>query len=883
MLEKTYQPQALEARIYSLWEKSDAFKFQEDPSKRPYTILMPPPNVTGNLHMGHALTFTLQDILIRHKRMQGFDTLWQAGMDHAGITTQMVVERRLEQQGIYRKNLSREDFLNHVWSWKEEFGGMILTQQKRLGFSPDWSRVRFTLDDHAQEVVLKVFCDLYKEKLIYRDKRLVNWDPKLLTAISDLEVDNIETNGTLWFIKYPVVDSNDFITVATTRPETLFGDTAVAVHPEDERYQHLIGKFAHLPLTTRKIPIIADEHCDREKGTGAVKITPAHDFNDFEVGKRHNLPAINILDIHAHLNEEVPETFQGLDRFKARKKVIETLVEQGLLLKEEPTLHTIPHAERSGVVVEPRLTDQWYIDAKTLAAPALKAVKKGETSFIPESWVHTYYHWLENIQPWCISRQLWWGHRIPAWYGPDQTIFVAVSEDDAKKQAQAHYGKDVPLIQDEDVLDTWFSSALWPFLTLGWPAETPELKRHYPSDVLITGNDIIFFWVARMMMMGLYFKKEVPFKKIFMHALVRDEKGQKMSKSKGNVIDPLELVDRYGADALRFAIAALTTPGRDVRFSESTVEGYRNFVTKLWNATRFSLQNNCTISKDFEASACKLSLNQWIVSEVYKLTCSLNDALERFRFDEAASLLYHFIWGKFCDWYIEFSKPLLISEGTPKQKEIRATTAWVLDKIFHLLHPFMPYITEELRSYVNPEQKELLIVSSWPFSEKESGKLESPDSEEEINWVIRLISTIRGGRTEMNVPPGAYLSLRVNDASAQTLNRLETYKPLIERMAHAKYSTEAPSFKEKGLLQTVVDEATFVLPLGDVLDLEKEQKRLQQSLDDVLKEIQQLQGKLSNEDFVKRAPQDIIEKNKSRLEEADFRRTKLEQALSRMK
>ncbi|MBL0941109.1 MAG: valine--tRNA ligase [Alphaproteobacteria bacterium] len=587
MLEKTYHPSSIESTQYARWEASKAFTFQADSTAQPYTIMMPPPNVTGSLHMGHALNHTLQDILVRYMRMKGFNVLWQPGTDHAGIATQMVVERQMDTEGLTRHDLGRKKFIDRVWTWKAQSGGTIVSQLKRLGISADWSRERFTMDDGLSLAVNRVFADLYQQGLIYKDKRLVNWDPKLHTAVSDLEVNNVESQGHMWYIRYPIHGEKDhFITIATTRPETLLGDTAVAIHPEDKRYQHLVGKSVVVPLVGRLISIISDEHCDPEKGTGVVKITPAHDFNDFAVGKRHNLPSINIFDENACLNDEAPEDLRGLDRFVARKAIVSKLESLGLLDKVEAIVHTLPYGERSEVIIEPRLTDQWYVNAKVLAEPAIRAVQDGKMSFIPENWATTYFEWLNNIEPWCISRQLWWGHRIPAWYGPDGTIFAAMNEAEAQEQAQKHYGKTVSLNQDEDVLDTWFSSALWPFSTLGWPNQTPELKICYPTQVLVTGHDIIFFWVARMMMMGLHFTGQVPFEKVYITALVRDEKGQKMSKSKGNIVDPLEFMDKYGADALRFALAALAGPGRDINFSISQVEGYRNFATKIWNAFR---------------------------------------------------------------------------------------------------------------------------------------------------------------------------------------------------------------------------------------------------------------------------------------------------------
>ncbi|TNE33087.1 MAG: valine--tRNA ligase, partial [Alphaproteobacteria bacterium] len=662
MLDKTFEPKSVEDKHYKRWEDSGVFAANVDSNRTPYTIPMPPPNVTGSLHMGHALTMTLQDILTRYRRMRGDDTLWQPGTDHAGIATQMVVERELNKEGIKRQDLGREKFLEKVWEWKEQSGSTITTQLRRLGASPDWERERFTMDDGLSDAVKKVFVQLYKEGLIYKDKRLVNWDPKLHTAVSDLEVSMLEKKGHMWNLKYPLTDDpSKFIEVGTTRPETMLGDTAVAVHPKDKRYKNLIGKTVTLPIVGREIPIVADDYADPEQGTGAVKITPAHDFNDFEVGKRHDLELINVLDADAKINENAPTEYQGLDRFDARKKIIEEFESLGLLGEITEITHSVPYDEKSKqTVLEPWLTDQWYCDAATLAKPAIAAVEDGRTEFVPKNWEKTYFEWMRNIQPWCISRQLWWGHRIPAWYGDDGQVFVAEDEDDAYAQARKHYGKDdVTLTQDEDVLDTWFSSALWPFSTLGWPEQTKELGRYYPADTLITGFDIIFFWVARMMMMGLHFMGDVPFRKVYIHALVRDEHGQKMSKTKGNIVDPLDVIDEYGADALRFTLTALAAQGRDIKLATNRVEGYRNFATKLWNVARYCEMNDCKPVADFDPAKVTHAVNRWIVSELALLSQKTAEALDAYKFNEAANHLYHFAWGTFCDWYVEMSKPML--------------------------------------------------------------------------------------------------------------------------------------------------------------------------------------------------------------------------------
>ncbi|MBI5312693.1 MAG: valine--tRNA ligase, partial [Methylocystis sp.] len=773
-MEKTFAPASIESRIRDAWEEAQAFRAgrPERAQAAPYSIVIPPPNVTGSLHMGHALNNTLQDILVRYRRMKGDDVLWQPGTDHAGIATQMVVERQLMERQEHRRALGREKFVERVWEWKAESGGKIVEQLKRLGASCDWSRERFTLDEGLSHAVVKVFVQLYRDGLLYKDKRLVNWDPALHTAISDLEVLQQEVKGHLWRFKYPIVDdagkeTGEYIVVATTRPETMLGDTAVAVHPEDDRYTALVGKRVRLPLVGRLIPIVADEYSDPEKGTGAVKITPAHDFNDFEVGKRHGLRLVNVLDPQAQMTlaasaefhegvDPSPElaatvsALDGLDRFAARKRVVEMMEERELLDGVDDQKHMVPHGDRSGAVLEPRLTDQWYVDAKTLAQPALKAVRDGRTSFVPKNWEKTYFEWLENIQPWCVSRQLWWGHRIPAWYDEDGNAYVEETEEAALAAARAKLGDGVTLTRDEDVLDTWFSSALWPFSTLGWPEKTPELARYYPTSALVTGFDIIFFWVARMMMMGLYFMDEVPFRDVYIHALVRDEKGAKMSKSKGNVIDPLRLIDEYGADALRFTLAAMTAQGRDIKLSTQRVEGYRNFATKLWNASRFAEINGCTRIAGYDPRANGITLNRWIVGEAARTIAEVSAAIEAYRFNDAANAVYRFVWSVFCDWYVELAKPLLQGADGADKDETRATTAFVLDQIYALLHPFMPFLTEELwaiKGADGPKRETMLALANWPSLEG----LEDADAESEIGWVVDLISEVRSLRAEMNL------------------------------------------------------------------------------------------------------------------------------------
>jgi len=893
MLEKTFSPADVESNHYQRWEKDGAFAAHVDSNQVPYTIMMPPPNVTGSLHMGHALTFTLQDILIRYQRMRGKDALWQPGTDHAGIATQMVVERNLGKEGITRQQLGREKFLEKVWEWKAESGGAITNQLRRLGASTDWSRERFTMDEGLNKAVRKVFVELHRQGLIYRDKRLVNWDPKLHTAISDLEVEQKEVNGNLWHFRYPIEgEPGRYIVVATTRPETMLADTAVAVHPEDERYKDIIGKFVRLPLVGRLIPIVGDEYADPETGSGAVKITPAHDFNDFEVGRRHDLPLINLLDRDARIvesfegykpgangrlesfSEPVPEAYRGLDRFAARKQVVADLEALELLEQIVPHKMTVPHGDRSGVVIEPWLTDQWYCDAATLAKPAIEAVETGKTVFVPKNWENTYFEWMRNIQPWCISRQLWWGHQIPAWYDGDGNVFVAETEE----EAQALAGDGVALTRDSDVLDTWFSSALWPFSTLGWPEQTPELDRYYPGDVLVTGFDIIFFWVARMMMMGIHFMGDVPFKTVYIHALVRDEKGQKMSKSKGNVIDPLNVIDQYGCDALRFTLTAMAAQGRDIKLAVNRVEGYRNFATKLWNAARYAEMNQVAPVAGFDPAKVRLTVNKWIVSTFQQASSRVTEALDAYKFNEAAAGIYQFAWNSFCDWYLEFTKPILNGEDEAAKAETRATTAWVFDRILHLLHPVMPFITEELNEKTGGLTK-TLISAEWPLANE---ALIDAAASAEMEWVVKLISTIRTVRSEMNVPPSAQLPLLLKGANAETERRLATHRDLILRLARLSGVDATNEAAPKGSAQAVLDEATLVLPLADFIDIEKEKARLAKEIGKLEQEIGKIDAKLANKNFVDKAPEEVIEEQRERRAEADTVRVKLAAALGQL-
>ncbi len=880
MLDKTYNPAGVEKKHYDAWEKDGSFACGQRPDADTYTIVIPPPNVTGNLHMGHALNNTLQDIMIRYQRMKGLDVLWQPGTDHAGIATQMVVERQMELEGLTRHDLGRDKFIERVWKWKAESGGSITEQLRRLGASCDWDRERFTMDDGLSAAVRKVFVELHKQGLIYRDQRLVNWDPLLHTAISDLEVEQREINGNMWYFKYPVEGrKGEYVTVGTTRPETMLGDTGVAVHPDDERYKDLIGKNCILPIVGRAIPIVADEYADPEKGSGAVKITPAHDFNDFEVGRRQDLDVINILDRDARINENAPEHLQGLDRFEARDAIVKEIEGLGLLEKIEDNLMTVPYGDRSGVVIEPWLTDQWFVDAATLAKPAIEAVEQGKTKFVPANWEKTYFEWMRNIQPWCVSRQIWWGHQIPAWYGPDGEIFVELSEDDAQAAADKHYGKTVELTRDEDVLDTWFSSALWPFSTLGWPEEVPEVARYYPTDVLVTGFDIIFFWVARMMMFGMHFMGEVPFHTVYIHALVRDEKGQKMSKSKGNVMDPLDLVDKFGADALRFTLTAFAAQGRDVKMSESRVEGYRNFCTKLWNAARFAEMNECKPDPEFDPAACKLTLNRWIVGKTAEAAKAAAVAIDAYRFNDAAGALYQFTWGTFCDWHLEFAKPMFQGDDEAAKSETRAATAWVLGQLLHMLHPIMPFITEELwKSQYDADSS--LINAPWPDLPE---SLIDTDAAEEMDWVVRLISQVRAVRSEMNVSPGAKIPMLLKDAGDASKTRLDSHKGILSTLARLSSISVLDGEAPKGSVQDVLDEATIVLPLADIIDIAAEQARLEKETAKLEAEIDKHDKKLANKGFTDKAPAEVVETERQRREEAAATLSKVAEALDRLK
>jgi len=889
MLDKNYHPAAFEPVIYAAWEAAGAFAAHPDSPAQPYCIMMPPPNVTGSLHMGHALTFTLQDILIRYQRMRGRDALWQPGTDHAGIATQMVVERQLALEQSNRHQLGRAAFIERVWKWKAESGGTITRQLRSLGASPDWSRERFTMDEGLSAAVRKVFVALHREGLIYRDKRLVNWDPVLHTGLSDLEVESVETKGSLWYFKYPIEgEAGAFITVATTRPETMLGDTGVAVHPDDGRYKHLIGRHAVLPLVGRRIAIVADDYADPAAGSGAVKITPAHDFNDFQVGRRHGLALVNIFDKDAKLNEAAPEAYRGLDRFVAREKIVADMQALGLVEKIEPHTLMVPHGDRSDAIVEPWLSDQWYCDAATLAKAAMSAVETGRTVFVPKSWENTFFEWMRNIQPWNISRQIWWGHQIPAWYGPDSTIFVEETEAAALAAAKKHYNKSTPLRRDPDVLDTWFSSALWPFSTLGWPEQTKELKRYYPTDVLVTGHDIIFFWVARMMMMGCKFMGDVPFRTVYIHALVRDERGQKMSKSKGNIIDPLDLISRYGADALRFTLAALAAQGRDVKLAEARVEGNRNFATKLWNAARYAEMNQCVLVEGFDVKDAKLTVNRWMDSSVNELGVRVTSALNDFKFNEAADALYQFTWGTFCDWYLEFTKPILTGTDEAAKAETRATTAWVLGEIVHLLHPIMPFITEELWQHVTGGKEGMLITSRWRESTPPGPtRMAQTNARHVMEWVIELISAIRSARSEMNVPAASELTAYILSISPPEANILNTFKNQIQRLARLSDirppgPPEADLANGSGTIKVVLQHATLSLDVSGTVDVEKERARLAKDAGSIESEIAKVAQKLGNEQFLAKAKPEVVEEQRERQMELRASLDRVRAALARI-
>ena len=871
MLEKYYQPSLVEDKIYKTWENDGDFKPLESSSDA-YSIVIPPPNVTGTLHMGHALNNTLQDILVRFYRMQGKSVLWQPGTDHAGIATEMVVERELKKRDINKKDLSREQFIEHVWEWKNQSGNEIINQLKRLGCSCDWSRERFTLDEGLSKAVRFVFVKLYNDKLIYKDKRLSNWDPKLKTTISDLEVIQKEVKGSLWYIDYKLENEDKVITIATTRPETMLGDTAIAVHPEDERFKDFVGKYAYIPIINKKIIIIADEYVKVDQGSGAVKITPAHDFNDYEIGKRHNLEVINIFNENAELNENCPIEYQNLDRFKAREKIVNELETIGALNKIEENIHTVPYGDRSGEVVEPWLTDQWFVNAKKLSLNAIDKVKTKETIFVPQNWEKTYFDWMENIQPWCISRQLIWGHQIPAWYGPDGEIFVAENSDEAHKIAQERYNKDVKLVQDEDVLDTWFSSALWPFSTLGWPDETPEFEKFYPTSTLVTGFDIIFFWVARMMMMGLYFTNKVPFSEVYVHALVRDEKGQKMSKSKGNVIDPLILMDEFGADSLRMTLCSMAAQGRDIKLSKQRVEGYRNFITKIWNAVKLCEMNEC-LYVDFEIKNTQNIFNLWILNELEICRKKTEQSIKDYKFNEAANVLYKFTWSVFCDWYLEITKIIYSSNDKIIINETKQITSIVLSKILVMLHPIMPFFTEHVwdqATNILEKGSQRISRSQWP----QKLDFESINSEK-VNLFINLISSIRSTRAELNVPVKSKVKISYSNVSSDLEEIIEKNKEIIVSLTRSDSFKKEEYSKDEGMVQVIFNDGLIYLSLKGIIDFEEEKRRLQKNLKKTELELTKIHSKLNDKNFINNAPEEIILEQKEREKEYQLSKDKI--------
>jgi len=890
-MDKVYDPKKVEEGWYARWIEKGYYKSNPSGGKLSYSIVIPPPNVTGSLHIGHALNNTLQDILIRWKRMKGSDALWVPGTDHAGIATQMMVEREIEKEGASRVKMGRDAFVGRVWKWKEESGDTITRQLKRLGALPDWEMERFTMDDGLSHAVRKVFVDLYNQKLIYKDKRLVNWDPRLSTAISDLEVDQREVSGHFWHFKYPIEGSDEFITVATTRPETMLGDTAVAVHPEDPRYKHLVGKNAVLPLANRPIPIIADEYSDPEKGTGAVKITPAHDFNDFEVGRRHGLPMINIFDETAHLNDNAPPEYRGLERFEARKRVVEDMEVQGLLDKVEETRHTVPYGDRSGVAVEPWLTDQWYVDAATLAAPAIKAVEEGRIRFVPKYWESTYFEWLKHIEPWCISRQLWWGHQIPAWYGPDGEIFVAMTEEEAYGTAKKHYGKETELKRDPDVLDTWFSSALWPFSTLGWPERTPELEKYYPTSVLVTGFDIIFFWVARMIMQGLKFMDEVPFRDVYIHGLIRDEKGHKMSKTSGNVIDPLDVIEENGADALRFSLTALATQGRDIKLSMPVIQGYRNFINKIWNASRFLFMNLGGYDDDVKVPDDELSTyDKWILTKLNETVKEVGDSFEGYEFDKAAAAIYKFFWSEYCDWYIESVKPVLYGDDPQGKERTKGVLVRVLKTALQLLHPIAPFISEELyqrlRGFgvelnaVDGGTAESIVVSSFPeCNETQIYR----DEHDEVELMKEIVVGVRNLRAVIGLHPSEKVSVVLLPETKKVRKQIEDNKGFILSLASLSGLEIAKKDKPKKAIAHVIPGVEIFLPVEGLIDVGKETERIKKEIGKISKELERTEKKLSNPEFLERAPEEIVKKEREIFEELSFQIKKMEDVLNKLR
>jgi len=872
---KKYDHSIQEKKIYNFWEKKDAFKPVPTKSKKKvFSIVIPPPNITGRLHMGHALNNSLQDLLVRFYRMKGHETLWQPGTDHAGIATQAIVEKNLAKENISKNDIGREKFIEKVWEWKEESGGLILEQLKKLGCSCDWSRSRFTMDEQMSKAVTKVFVALFNKKLIYKDKKLVNWDTQLQTAISDLEVVQNEVQSQLYYINYSIAESKEKITIATTRPETMMGDTAIAVNPKDERFKNLVGKLAIIPIVNRKIKIIEDYYADPEQGTGAVKITPAHDFNDYDVGKRNKLEIINILEKDGKINNNGIKSYVGLDRFEARKKIINELKSLNVLEKIENVKNKIPYGDRSNTIIEPLLTEQWFVDAKSLSKKPIQSVKTKKTIFFPENWTKTFFQWMNNIEPWCISRQIWWGHRIPVWYGHDGKIFAALNEKEAETLAKRYYKKNIfKLKQETDVLDTWFSSALWPFATLGWPEKSSTLKKFYPTSVLVTGFDIIFFWVARMLMMGNHFLKDTPFKKVYVHALVRDEKGQKMSKSKGNVIDPLELINEYGADPLRFTLISMASPGRDVKLSKERVTGYRNFITKIWSANNFLKLNSCKYKKKTDLKKIKLKINQWIYSEFFKTNDLIIKHIKDFRFDEASRVLYNFVWHSYCDWYLEFLKPIFSSKNKVSISEAKQFSAYMLSNILKLLHPFMPFFTEHVwqENKYDKEEKSDLITSLWPVPKKI--KLYKKNSEE-IDCVIKIISAIRSTKVQLNVPPKEYCDIFYFKESRNIKKYINNNIEIIKQVGRVNNIFFKP-LKNNSIIQIIVLKEKIGLKFETSINLNAQKHKLIDKLNDLEKKIVSLNQRLNNKNYVKKAPKDIVTNDKILLKDLKIEQSKL--------
>ena len=846
----------VEDKIYSYWEKNNLFKPTKN--KKKFSIVIPPPNITGSLHMGHALNNSIQDLLTRFYRMNNYETLWQPGTDHAGIATQALVEKKLNLSNIKKSDLGRENFIKKVWEWKNQYGDIIINQLKKLGCSCDWSRNAFTMDENLSKAVIKVFVELHKKKTIYKAEKLVNWDTVLKTAISDLEVDQREVNSKIYYIKYPIDELNEYITIATTRPETMLGDTAVAVNPKDNRYKKFVNKIATIPIVGRKIKIIEDNYADPKQGTGALKITPAHDFNDYEIGKRNKLEIINIFTEDGKINNNAIPQYVGLDRFEARKKILNELKENNFFVKEENIKNKVPYGDRSNSIIEPFLTEQWFVDAKKLSVKAKKIVKNKKTNFFPNNWSKTYFQWMNNIEPWCISRQLWWGHQIPAWYGPDKKIFVEINETEAKKSAKKFYKKEVKLVRDQDVLDTWFSSGLWPFATLGWPNKNEYLKKFYPTTVLVTGFDIIFFWVARMIMFGMEFLNKEPFKDIYVHALVRDEKGQKMSKSKGNVIDPLDLIEKYSADALRFTLLSMASPGTDVKLSEDRVKGYRNFLNKLWNANNFLIQNKCNLKNSKKLPKLKININKWIYFELLETSKLIKKNIKDYRFDEAAKNAYHFVWHKYCDWYLELSKTIIFSDNVKAQKEVKEVSTFVFRQILIMLHPFIPFVTEKiwLKNKFDNKNKNFLMLSNWI-----AGKSKKDSDHNHVQKIINIISEIRSFKNELNVSPGSFIDISIHNIKKNNQSFFKSNEIVIKKLG--RINNFFTKNQNKPAASLLISGDLFKIYFDANVDLNLIKENLLKRQSKYQEEIDKISQRLNNKGFVERAPKDIVQQEKT--------------------